>query len=213
MLRPGAPPRFRRNRQSVRPMGRRPRRSACRRAESRGPGGCRRPLPACRRRRAAGCEALDPVERFAPTGARSGRKPGDQIDIDVVDAGRAQTSRFRQRRSRRYACGRCARSPARTNDCTPRLTRLIPARAPGARLLRVMVPGAASSGRFVPGPAWESAPACAVELRRIHGAGRAAAQVDRFGLPGPGARAISATQRVQIPASRSRGNTPEAKLQ
>jgi hypothetical protein len=41
-----------------------------------------------------GREALDPIERFAPGGFGLAGKAGDQVDIDVADAGGAEMGDF-----------------------------------------------------------------------------------------------------------------------
>jgi hypothetical protein len=90
-----------------------------------------------------GREALDPIERFAPTGGGLAGEAGDEVDIAVFDAGVAEDGDSAATISAVW------RRPVRrisfsTKDWTPRLTRLMPSAAQARAFSGVMEPGAAS---------------------------------------------------------------------
>ena len=124
---PGIPPPFRKTWRSDRRTEHPSRRSVCRPAGSPTPGGCRHPLPACRRRRGA-------LRAQQERPAKSARIPAVWPGRPAIRS----TLMFEMPSSRNIAtscatvaasCRRPVRaSSPRTNDCTPRLTRFIPSR-------------------------------------------------------------------------------------
>ncbi len=122
--------------------------------------GCLRRFRACRPRRAE-AEGVRSRRAIRRHDARvwPGR-PAIRSILMFVEARRAQQRQFRARRSPRCACGRCAPIRAATKDCTPRLTRLMPARAQAAARSLCDRAGRDFDGRFLPVPAaWNRRPA------------------------------------------------------
>ena len=141
-------------------------------------------------------QALDPVQRFAPSRFGLAGEAGDEVDIDVGEAGRAQQVHFAGHRGGGVAA---AGAPDFEIDEGLHAERdaVDAALRPRARGFGGEGAGRGLDGGFGPGPAGDG-----VEQRpqRIRGevAGRAAAQVDGFRPPRPCVAADLRQQRLAV---------------
>ena len=180
----GRPP-FHRSRRCGRPRAHRPRRSACRPAEFRRRAGCRRRPPAYRRKRAAGRDAMAAARDSAQLASVWPGSPAMRSILMLWMP--CARSRATSCATISAVCFRPVRaSSCRMNDCTPRLTRLMPARSQASTRSAVSVPGAASivASRQWPGQRVQQAN----QMVRFHPAGSSAAKVESVRRPLPGVR-------------------------
>ena len=80
-------------------------------------------------------EALDPIERLAPTGFGLPGETGDEVDVVVRDAGVAQQCGSSATIVSAVCLRPVRRISASTNDCTPEAHAIDSGLRPGARLL------------------------------------------------------------------------------